>query len=166
MKSIRFIVAGEPIPQPRHKISIKKSNKTGKRTRRAYLKDGGRSQAFKQAIKYAARMAGAKPIDKPVRVELLFIFSRIQSQLWKRKPMVRLWHGKKPDSDNVTKAVLDALNGEAWLDDGQVCELLVRKVIAAGGEEPRIIAKITYLEPEENLSGGFVWLDQPKAEND
>lgn len=33
----------------------------------------------------------------------------------------------KPDADNVTKLVLDALNGVAWADDAQVTDLNVHK---------------------------------------
>jgi len=33
----------------------------------------------------------------------------------------------KPDVDNVAKAVLDALNGAAWVDDAQVVQLCVSK---------------------------------------
>ena len=33
----------------------------------------------------------------------------------------------KPDIDNITKLVLDALNGVAWADDTQVTELQARK---------------------------------------
>lgn len=40
-------------------------------------------------------------------------------------------HVSRPDSDNVVKAVCDALNGLAWEDDSQVCCLSVRKVYAA-----------------------------------
>ena len=35
---------------------------------------------------------------------------------------------KKPDADNILKAVCDALNGFAWKDDAQVIEAHVRKV--------------------------------------
>ena len=34
---------------------------------------------------------------------------------------------KKPDGDNIAKAVCDALNGVAYKDDSQVVELTVRK---------------------------------------
>jgi Endodeoxyribonuclease RusA len=34
------------------------------------------------------------------------------------------------DVDNVLKPVLDALTGFAWIDDTQVCEMLVRRVAA------------------------------------
>jgi Holliday junction resolvase RusA-like endonuclease len=35
---------------------------------------------------------------------------------------------KKPDLDNVVKSVLDSLNGIAYKDDAQVCELIVSRV--------------------------------------
>ena len=36
-------------------------------------------------------------------------------------------HTQKPDADNVEKAVLDALNGVAFLDDCQVYDVRVTK---------------------------------------
>ena len=41
---------------------------------------------------------------------------------------------KKPDIDNVTKSVLDALNGVAYKDDTQVAEVSVRKWWTAGSD--------------------------------
>jgi Holliday junction resolvase RusA-like endonuclease len=35
---------------------------------------------------------------------------------------------KKPDIDNLTKAILDALNGIAWNDDAQVAQITAKKV--------------------------------------
>ena len=46
---------------------------------------------------------------------------------------------KKPDIDNVVKAVLDALNGVAYRDDTQVIELHVRKSYS---EKPRVEVSI------------------------
>lgn len=47
--------------------------------------------------------------------------------------------GKKPDADNVAKAVLDALNGEAWKDDRQVAELQVSKFY---GDAPAVTVHV------------------------
>lgn len=45
------------------------------------------------------------------------------------------WMCKKPDVDNIAKAVMDGLTGVAYNDDNQVALLLVSKEYA---EEPRI----------------------------
>jgi Holliday junction resolvase RusA-like endonuclease len=39
-----------------------------------------------------------------------------------------IWHTKKPDIDNLAKAVMDALNGIVWKDDSQICELSAVKI--------------------------------------
>lgn len=44
-------------------------------------------------------------------------------------------HTKKPDVDNLTKALLDALNGIAFADDAQIVRLSAQKMY---GEVPRI----------------------------
>lgn len=41
----------------------------------------------------------------------------------------------KPDFDNVTKAVCDALNGIAYSDDSQIVDAMERKFYS---EQPRI----------------------------
>lgn len=40
-------------------------------------------------------------------------------------------HTKKPDVDNLVKAVLDALNGVAWEDDSQIVRLSASKEYSA-----------------------------------
>ncbi len=42
---------------------------------------------------------------------------------------------KRPDADNIIKVVLDALNGVAFHDDGQVCKIYCEKIYA---ETPEI----------------------------
>lgn len=46
---------------------------------------------------------------------------------------------KKPDVDNVSKVILDALNGVAYHDDNQVATLKVRKMYA---EQPRVVVSV------------------------
>ena len=48
-------------------------------------------------------------------------------------------HTVKPDIDNLTKAVLDALNGLAWYDDAQIVELNASKTYV---EDPHILINI------------------------
>ena len=48
---------------------------------------------------------------------------------------------KKPDSDNIAKAICDSLNGVAWKDDSQISDLIVHKYY---DEEDMIIVEIKY----------------------
>ncbi len=47
---------------------------------------------------------------------------------------------KKPDLDNIAKAILDALNGIAYHDDSCVTEVTVRKLYS---EDPRVEVELT-----------------------
>lgn len=46
---------------------------------------------------------------------------------------------KKPDCDNIAKAILDALNGIAYADDAQIAALHVSKFY---DDEPRVFVKL------------------------
>ena len=52
-------------------------------------------------------------------------------------------HTKRPDIDNISKIVMDALNGIAWHDDSQVISILARKQYA---EEAGVDVVITGLD--------------------
>lgn len=46
---------------------------------------------------------------------------------------------KKPDGDNIIKAILDALNGAAYRDDSQICRVYFdSQCCAAGGRKSSI----------------------------
>lgn len=68
--------------------------------------------------------------DAYVVVNILAFFEPPKSiSKKKRADMLerRIWPAKKPDSDNIAKVVLDALNGIAYHDDTQVIGLTVAK---------------------------------------
>lgn len=48
----------------------------------------------------------------------------------------------KPDLDNLAKAVMDSLNGVCWIDDAQVCRIVLSKWIVAGGDPVCSVIKI------------------------
>lgn len=50
---------------------------------------------------------------------------------------------KKPDSDNIAKAIMDALNGVAFKDDSQIVELRIRKHY---GKSPKVQVAIGEVE--------------------
>lgn len=62
------------------------------------------------------------PIEKALRVELLFQFQKgPQSRMGKHIT-------KRPDIDNLTKSCLDSLNSVLWKDDCQIVELHAKKI--------------------------------------
>lgn len=63
----------------------------------------------------------------------------------------------RPDLDNLTKLVLDALteSGVAFADDGQVAILQVRKRHARAGEDAHV--RLVF-EPAEGEGGRWTWL--------
>ena len=121
---IEFFVESTPQPQPRAR-----SRKGGG----GVYNPSGPVDTFKMMVRLKAGQvfAGRRPIVGPVACSLVFLMPRTQGQMWKRKPMPRIPHAKKPDRDN---AVLDALKGIAWVDDAQVCDGRITKWTAAGNE--------------------------------
>ena len=94
---------------------------------------------------YLGAAPGRQPIPAgvPVRLEVLAEFampasasklSRLAAESEPPPMPVR------PDLDNLVKTVLDGLNGVAWVDDGQVTEIVARKVRTAG--MPRLVVGI------------------------
>lgn len=103
-------------------------------------------QAFKATVRMAASEAyQGPPLQGPLRVEAECVFPRTKGQTWKRRLMPRLWHVKKPDAENVYKAILDALSGQLFVDDCQVCEVGIRKCIASGDEQPHVVIRVSEL---------------------
>ncbi len=49
---------------------------------------------------------------------------------------------KRPDSDNIVKIILDALNGVAYQDDSQVCKIHFAKIYAKTSEIRVLIKNI------------------------
>lgn len=121
MKAISFEVPGDPVPQPRVRVSTRGG------FARAYVPGTHPVHAYRTALAEAARQAGATPHGEPVNVVIDLVFARPKSHL--RKSGVRADAPKLPrcDVDNAAKACLDSLNGVAWVDDTQVARLVVEK---------------------------------------
>lgn len=79
---------------------------------------------WRTLIRTLAGTAGLVPLDGAVCVQLHFVLER-GSTVTRALPTV------KPDVDKLARAVLDALTGVAYGDDGQVVELHVRKSYSA-----------------------------------
>lgn len=116
-----FIIPGEPVPQGRPRAAFRHG--------RVVVYDPKESVAWKRHVEASLRTqvqeGGYAILSGPLSVTLLFIYQSGGTYA------EREWHTKKPDIDNLTKAVLDAANGILWGDDAQVSELTARKINGA-----------------------------------
>ena len=82
-------------------------------------------------------MAGVGLVGGPLHVTVVAVFPHPESWSGKRKAAAK-HHTSRPDLDNVTKAVTDALNGVCFADDAAICELLGAKRYVRAGELPHV----------------------------
>lgn len=74
------------------------------------------------------------PLAGPLRLSLVFYLPRTKS-LGKNA----IWHYKRPDLDNLEKAVIDGLQDAKWfLDDGQIAAKTTTKYYAATDGKPGV----------------------------
>lgn len=134
MEKLKVTVPGQPVPKARPRFSSKSGTAyTPKRTKdyEAHLK------------KYI------KPLVKelllgPVHVHLNVVFKRPMYMSKSIYSEGLILHTKRPDLDNVIKAVLDALNS-VLNDDSQVCKISATKYYAEKHREPRTEIEISKL---------------------
>lgn len=132
MKAVTFAVAGDPVPQPRPRIT------TRGRHGHAYTPAGHPVHAYRQAIAAAAGDAGLPTIDHPIEVIIDAVFARPKSHMNKSGVKPAAPALPRPDADNIAKAVLDSL-GE-FFNDTLVRRLVVEKTY---GTEGRTTVRIT-----------------------
>lgn len=90
------------------------------------------------AVSAAAAMGYRCPVDGPVRMAVRSVFPVPQSWPKSRRALAMmgaLAHTSKPDTDNLFKAVADALNGVVYRDDSQIFSQTSEK---AYGAQPRV----------------------------
>ena len=118
---ITFTVPGEPVPQPRARVSTRGG------FARAYVPAKHPVHAYRQAVAIAAKMAGLGTITEPIQVCVVSVFQRPKSHVTARGVVVKATAPRlpRPDVDNLAKAVLDALGD--FFDDTLVESLQVSK---------------------------------------
>lgn len=128
MAAIAFTVIGDPVPQPRPRVTTRGGHG------HAYTPAAHPIHSYRQAVAVAAKAAGCEPHGEPVSVIIDFVFARPKSHLRSSgEPKPSAPTLPRPDVDNTAKAVLDSLNGIAWADDSQVSRLVVEKSYGKGG---------------------------------
>jgi Holliday junction resolvase RusA-like endonuclease len=87
------------------------------------------SKGYKLDIKYQVMAQKPKMIEGPIAMVIEFFMPRIKAHYNKKglKQDAPTYHEKKPDVDNLIKAVLDGLTGILWKDDTQISVLTASK---------------------------------------
>lgn len=136
---VSFIVEGEPQGKGRHRTTHTGHTYTPQKT---VLYENWIRTAYIHRV-------GAKVLQGPLKatIEAYYTIPKSKSKNMKVqmiKGMIR--PQKKPDTDNVAKAVLDSLNAIAYKDDAQIVDLSVSKYYA---EQGFIKVTLEEIEPEE-----------------
>jgi Holliday junction resolvase RusA-like endonuclease len=125
---VRIFIPGEPVAQPRVKVSTRGG------FARAYVDAKHPCHAMKEAIRLVWQSNVGRCLTGPVSVRMVFWFDRPKNHSKARRskgePKI-----SRPDIDNLVKLGLDALNGVAYNDDGQVYLLLAEKRYIGPGDQ-------------------------------
>ena len=133
---LTFFIPGNPKALKRHRAV----------RRRGHVGSYDPSRADKaDLVAKCIMLRPARPIEEPVRLQLVLQFPRPKSHYGKAglKAHAPRFHTSKPDSSNVLKLIEDALNGIFWRDDALICQHQVTKVYS---ETPGIQITITPAE--------------------
>ncbi|MBX6423443.1 RusA family crossover junction endodeoxyribonuclease [Thermosulfurimonas sp. F29] len=124
---VSFFVRGIPKAQGRPRVVRFRNGRVG-------LKDPEASRDWKSYVRLVAAERVSRPIEGPVALELWF-YLPVPKSFSRRKRLAALagevLPAKKPDLDNLVKAVLDALLGVVVLDDRQIVEIRAGKLYGA-----------------------------------
>lgn len=124
-----FLIPGEPKGKARPRVNTT--------THRAYTPED--TKQYERTVQYSylnAYPSCGRFHKGPCRVQICAYFAVPASwPRWRKQKALsgELLPEKKPDCDNIAKAVLDALNGIAYKDDSQVTALIVTKRYAERG---------------------------------
>ena len=104
---------------------------------------------YERLVRLTALQTGIKPLSGAVHMDITAYYpiprsgskaSRLKRERGEEYPLV------KPDIDNITKIIMDALNGYAYADDKQVISVTAIKKY---GREPKVVVKVIYKEEKD-----------------
>lgn len=130
MEKIEFEILGKPIGKARPRVS-----RWGTYTPEKTVN-------YENFIKlcFIEKYKNFIPLETNLKIYIKAIFEVPQSYSnKKKKELLGKPHNKKPDIDNVSKSILDALNKIAFKDDNLVTKLEVEKIY---GEQAKVLVQI------------------------
>ena len=136
LKPVSFVVPGEAVGKGRPRVSTIGGH--------ARMFTPQKTANYETLIAMAAQqaMAGRELIGGPVLVEMKILVSVAAS--WSKKKTAEALAGdvmptKKPDADNVLKAICDGINGIVFKDDVQVVNVSLSKRFS---ETPGVLVRV------------------------
>lgn len=135
-----FKIPGEPQGKARPRVT----------RHGTYTPPKTRAYESKVEAAYIWQVGKVRPINGAVEVAIVAYFSIPKSYTKKKRAEIaqgRCPVLKKPDCDNIAKAVTDALNGIAYKDDAQITSLTVAKNWTDG--EGYVICEIRGINGEQ-----------------
>lgn len=132
MRIKHFIVTGDPQGKARPRLG---RNHTYTPPKTAQY------EAFVR-LSYNLQVRDKKPLEGAVKAQIEAYFKPAQSA--SKTDKEKMYSGelrptKKPDIDNITKAIYDSLNGLAYRDDSQIVfEQVTKRYINSPDELPRV----------------------------
>ena len=139
MQELNFVIPGSPIGQGRPKFSTINGHP------KAY--DPEKSRNYKAYVRMLATQAmketGFEMIDGPcaVLINAFFEVPKSKSKRFREAALKGTERPtKKPDADNIVKAIQDALNGLAYKDDAYIVHLTCQKFYS---DNPRVEVFVT-----------------------
>lgn len=141
---ITICIPGEPVGKGRPRVSTIGGH--------ARMFTPAKTKSYEETVKSeaVASMRGMEPLSGPVALRLeLYLGVPASYPKGRRAKCLsgEIWPTKKPDIDNVVKAICDAFNGVVWIDDVQVVSMAVVKRY---GETPCVLANV-----EQITAGGL-----------
>lgn len=131
-----FVVPGDPVQQG-------SMNAFAHGTRIVMVHQKGADlTSYRTKVAQAALGCGIPVIDGPVHVGIQFYIKRPKSAPKHKRPLPH----KRPDLDKFVRAVLDALTGVCYGDDGAVVQIVAAKHYADDGN-PRTEITVTPVRP-------------------
>ena len=146
---ITFEIPGKPQALKRHRAF-----RMGEHLRMVDPSAGDKADFLTIAMAHKPKV----PLDEPLHVGCTFVFDRPKnhyrsgSKSHLLKDSAPYFHTGKPDTDNLTKFIGDALEGVFWKNDSCICRLEGLKVFANSGGPKMIIT----IQPA--IPGNSGWL--------
>ncbi|MDR0703194.1 MAG: RusA family crossover junction endodeoxyribonuclease [Azoarcus sp.] len=123
-EKVTFTVPGEPQGKGRPRATIRAGHAATYTPEKTRTYEGVIAVAAQNAMAGRPLFAGACAVD----MDILCLVPASWSQKKRAQALTGiLYPTKKPDVDNVEKAVFDAMNGVVWRDDVQVVDVVKRK---------------------------------------